>query len=160
MSGLSAILFAAIETGAWSTSQLRSWAERVQGEISGDSPEWLVDLACVANSGEATAVLQAAMRERGYMLPDDFADVLVGLLCLRFLRGELAGSALEREVADVLDAYEADSPSVEEWSDQFCSSKANSVELPPTMELLARRLQDALGALEGVSGAEAKLFFT
>ncbi|MCK6523546.1 hypothetical protein L6R49_19215 [Myxococcota bacterium] len=112
---VSAILFSVVDTGAWSLDQLRTWADRlIEGRPRSDL--WLLDLSTSRSVQEASSAVRRGLMDAQIMLPDDIGDLLVGLLALRFQRGQLDARQFSAAVGDVLDAYGASRLDVEQWT--------------------------------------------
>ncbi len=158
MSLLPAVLFAAIDAGIWSAEQVRAWADRLIEEAA-VSTAWLFDLRVASTLGDAASAMRHRFGERGFVLPDDFAEVLVGLLYLRFQRGDLTRQQLEASVADVLDAYEAPGFDVEGWTEQMNSGADIPASTKARLEQMARGSAEALDRLRDMSLVKGDPFF-
>jgi hypothetical protein len=153
-----AVLFAVIDTGIWSVEQVRAWADRLIDEGAA-STSWLFDLSVASTLGDAASAMRHRFVERGFVLPDDFAEVLVGLLYLRFQRGDLTRQQLEASVADVLDAYETPGFDVEGWTEQMKSGADIPASTKARLEHMARASAEALERLRDVSLVKRDPFF-
>lgn len=157
MSHLPAVLFAAIDTGTWSVEQVRAWADRLVEDAAADAA-WLFDLSVASTLRDAAKSVRQRFQERGFVLPDQFAELLVGLLYLRFRRGDLTRKQLEADVADVLDAYDTAAFDVEGWTDQMSGPDIPAA-TKALLERMAQSSAEALDALEDIRRVKQDPFF-
>lgn len=144
-------LFAVIETSTWTTDEVRSWADAVI-QAAAVPASWALDLSLVEARRDASAVAMRAVEDAGLLLPDDFAELLVGLLYLRLQRGDLSRERFVAEVGDVVDAYQASAFDLESWTRNaanFDSGESPKAELGT----LGARASDALGVLKDIAQA-------
>lgn len=157
MHKLPAVLFAAIDTGMWSVEEAKAWAASltIEGLLR---PLWVDALAIATTSEELASIVRDAMREHGFMLPANIAELLAGLLYLRFQHGDISREELDRNLGDVLDAYEASFLSVEAWSEQASGGSLVPDETA-RLEQLARYAADELERLRSARRLEPDSFF-
>lgn len=99
------ILFVLLDLQGWSVTRVKSWADNLIMRL--DSPAfWLTDMSLAQSRDDALAVVSSTMRDFGLSLPDNVADLMVGIVLLRHQSGELSGEDANAMVFDIADAYE------------------------------------------------------
>lgn len=152
------VLFAAIDTRIWLIEQVRFWADSwIQAATA--PAVWVMDLSLVLTLDEAEAAIRRTFGERSVLLPDDIANLMIGMLYIRFQQGDLGREQFVSEVADVIDAYEPSILDVERWTKEMAGS-ATSASLEQILSGLARDSAVALGQLTDVGCLNADPFFS
>lgn len=151
MYALPVTLFAVIETSTWTTDEVRSWADAVI-QAAAVPASWVLDLSLVEARRDASAVAMRAVEDAGLLLPDDFAELLVGLLYLRLQRGDLSREKFVAEVGDVVDAYQASAFDLESWTRNAANFDSGE-SLKAKLGTLGAHASDALGLLKDIAQA-------
>jgi hypothetical protein len=144
------VLFAAIETGTWSTEQVRSWADAVIQSVPVPA-SWVLDLSLARTPRAASAIVTNALDKAGITMPHDLPELLVGLLYTRLQRGELSIEEFVSEVADIIDAYEASVFDLERWNLEAARLESDD-SLRRELVVLGSCASDALSTLKDDSG--------
>lgn len=158
MSHLPAVLFAAIDTETWSVEQVRAWAHKLVEDAAAQAA-WLFDLSVASTLRDAASSVRQRFHERGFVIPDEFAELLVGLLYLRFRRGDLTWKQLEANVADVLDAYDTPAFDVDGWTEQMRAGPDIPAATKARLERMAQNSAEALDGLQETSRVKQDPFF-
>lgn len=104
MNNILVLLFAVLDSKAWSIGEMTSTVDRLITTATHPRP-WLFDLCTCGSDADCLAVLRKAMQELGVFLPDDIGDLLAGLILFRFDRDDLSAEVARRHLVDVVDAY-------------------------------------------------------
>ncbi len=97
-------LFAVADSGLWSVSDFRQWADRLILRL--DNPAaWLLSVSMSASIEEVLDILRVTLQCDGAVLPDNFGDILIGLYYCRYRMGEISRGDLMRNVIETHDAY-------------------------------------------------------
>lgn len=98
------ILFAVLDTSSWDINELSYWVDRLLSRL--EHPKtWISDLAINNSVASCLDIIRGAMKESGISFPDNIGNLMVGLILLRFDRGELSAEAARTQLIDIIDAY-------------------------------------------------------
>jgi len=107
MPRLLTVLFAVIDTKVWDLKQLTSWADTLIAR-SECSDDWLTALSLSKSEGDALKAVRQAMMQHQVVLPDDMANLMVGLVLVRLSSGALGTAEAKCQLVDEVDGSPCD----------------------------------------------------
>jgi hypothetical protein len=156
---LAIALFGALDTEAVSLDEIKEWADRQLLERDAPPRNWLFELSISSTISEAAEALMREMRGRLH-LPDNISNLLIGLLYLRYRRGEIPKERLVVDVGDVLDAYGGSLMDVEAWVSQTEREASMSNATHALLEELSAQAEAVLTRLLATRSAATDEFWS
>ena len=99
------ILLAMLESRFWTVDQAVALVERLLGACQ--VPEaWITRLSLSRDRQEAEEAIRKGCGDLGIRLPEDYGEMVVGFVYLRFQEGQSGAAQVRSELNDVFDAFD------------------------------------------------------
>lgn len=134
-------LYALVDSGYWSKSDVSSWADRII-EATEAPQSWLIDLSLKASPNSSTQDVEnfSKVDWNQAKFPDDLSDMTAGLVLLNFDNGRLPEEAARHQVGELADGGYVTGLEIEEMWDIPLDD--------PRLNLLRQLARDVLASVE------------
>lgn len=147
MPHLIATLCAIAESELWTISEFRGWADSLIS-VAERPAVWLINLSMSKSLDDVENLLSSGLMSYGQTLPENYGELLLSFLCLRYRKNAIGRRDLLSKLFDVCDAYETGVFNMSELAELASRSDPERSVAWPALEARLLQFGEAAEAME------------